>query len=138
MYRMYCMPRLHGCRRVAMDFGWPYAVEHREVRERRRHEPRSPYERMRRSSDGQGWPSGFLFQTNPKYLHPCRQCRGGHNRRDAGGRTNQETESRNPRAALPRTSVCGGGSENGVTMNSAFPLVEVGWKRLISMEGRRY
>ena len=20
--------------------------------------------------------SGFLFLTNPKYLHPCRQCRG--------------------------------------------------------------
>ena len=25
--------------------------------------------------------SGFLFQTNPKYLHPCRQCRERRTRR---------------------------------------------------------
>ena len=25
--------------------------------------------------------SGFLFQTNPKYLRPCRQCRGRRKRR---------------------------------------------------------
>ena len=36
----------------------------------------------------QGQASHFL--TNPKYLHPCRQCRGGHDCRDAGGRTNQD------------------------------------------------
>lgn len=38
--------------------------------------------------------SGFLFLTNAKRLHPCRQCCEVHDGMDAGGRTTQETKSR--------------------------------------------
>jgi len=124
--------RLHPCRRCregqesenGLCTGCTVCRGRMDVQERRLNEPRySEGEcengvstnlgisvwRMQKSGVGFGCPSGLMFQTNPKRLHPCRRCREGHDRRDAGGRTNQETESRSPRMAyVQRCTVCRG------------------------------
>jgi len=75
MYRMYGMSRAHGCAGVTMY-------------------------RMYGMSRAQGRHTGRISVA--RYVQGCtvvEQCRSncrGHDCRDAGGRTNQETESRSP------------------------------------------